>query len=322
LIALAGKEYQKTPKQRLGKKEQPMRFGIMSTQMNALIPPGLSPQEMLTHVTKFDQSEVVREMVELGFNPLELNGDLEMFLPHLYSADEIEKLVDLRGEIGAAYTIHLPLWSVEPSTPMTPVRLGSVEAVINSIEATRPLQPEMYVLHATGALGAEFYRMNLPETAKTFILGQFQNNARESLDTILEKTGIPSRRLAIETVEFPLDLTLELAVDLDLSICFDTGHVLVGFSGPVDLFEALEQCLPRLGEIHLHDGPWYGKDHKIGYGKDHQALGKGDLDIARLLDRLMKAGFDGPVIFELSANEALTSMDRIRSLRPEVLKKN
>jgi sugar phosphate isomerase/epimerase len=298
-----------------------MRFGIMSTQMHALIPSGITPGEMLAHVTQFDQSKVVREMVELGFNPLELNGDLEMFLPHLYSAGEVEKLVKLREEIGAAYTIHLPLWSVEPSTPMTPVRLGSVEAVIHTIHATRPLNPEVYVLHATGALGAEFYRMNLPDIAKTFILGQFQRNARQSLDTILDKTGVPSRKLAIETVEFPFDLTLELAEELDLSICFDTGHVLVGFSGPVDVFEALESCLPRLGEIHLHDGPWQGTENEIGYGKDHQALGEGDLDIAQLLDRLVEAGFNGPVIFELSVDEALASMDLIRSLMPEVIDK-
>ena len=34
---------------------------------------------------------------------------------------------------GLTYTTHLPLWSVEPSTPLTPVRLGSVEAVIQTI---------------------------------------------------------------------------------------------------------------------------------------------------------------------------------------------
>ncbi len=47
---------------------------------------------------------------------------------------------------------------MEPSTPLSPVREGSVRAVVECIRATLPLAPEVYVLHATGALAAEFYR--------------------------------------------------------------------------------------------------------------------------------------------------------------------
>ena len=190
---------------------------------------------------------------------------------------------------------------------------------MDAVRATLPLCPEVYVLHGTGALAAEFYRMDLPDLARTFILRQFQQNARQSILTVLSETGIPSRRLAIETVEFPFDLTLELAEELDLSICLDTGHVLVGFSGPISLDEALERCLPRLAEIHLHDGPWQGPKQVIGYGKDHQALGSGDLDLGTLLDRLEEARFAGPVIFELTLDQALTSLDAVRAARPEML---
>lgn len=161
--------------------------------------------------------------------------------------------------------------------------------------------------------------MRLPDLARSLILKQLQNGARESLKTILAETGIRTRQLAIETIEFPFDLTLELADELDLSICLDTGHLLVGFSGPVDLFDALERCLPRLGEVHLHDGPWQGPERRIGYGKDHQPLGKGDLNVARFLDRLLTAGFSGPLVFELQVEEARASLDVIRSLRPDVL---
>jgi sugar phosphate isomerase/epimerase len=85
--------------------------------------------------------------------------------------------------------------------------------------------------------------------------------------------------------------------------------VLVGFSGPMDFFEALELCLPRLGEVHLHDGPDQGPEHTIGYGKDHAPLGTGDLDVERLLNRLLDVDFTGPVIFELTVEEALKSLN-------------
>jgi sugar phosphate isomerase/epimerase len=207
--------------------------------------------------------------------------------------------------------MHLPLWSVEPSTLLQPVRQGSALALVHAVQSTLPLEIETYVLHATGALAAEFYQMRLPEAGKALILRQFQANARQTIKTLLAETGLPSRRLAVETIEFPFDLTLEIANELDTSICLDTGHVLVGFSGQIQLFDALEQVLPRLGEIHLHDGPWQGPDRKIGYGKDHQALGQGDLDVKRLLNRLDQANWNGPIIFELTVEQANQSLERI-----------
>jgi len=174
------------------------------------------------------------------------------------------------------------------------------------------------VLHATGALAAEFSNMKISEMARSLILRQFQSGARESIQALLEQTGIPSRRLAIETVEFPLDLTIELAEELDLSYCLDTGHVLAGFPGWYDFFVVLERLLPRLAEVHLHDSRKMPEGRR-GYGEDHKTLGQGDLKVGLFLDRLHAANFNGPLIFELRLEEALESMDVIRSLRPEYL---
>jgi sugar phosphate isomerase/epimerase len=288
----------------------------MAMQLGALIPSGLRPEGFAAHVTGFDHAALASRLHSYGFNPIELGGDLVLFMPHTFAASAIERLAALKEETGITYTVHLPLWSVEPSTPLVPVREGSLRALVDIIRATAPLQPEVYVLHATGTLAAEFYQMRLPDVGKALILRLFQNNARQSLQTILAEAGIPSRRLAIETIEFPFDLTLELAEELDLSICLDTGHVLVGFSGPIGLFEALERCLPRLGEVHLHDAPWQGPQRQIGYGKDHRPLGTGDLDIERLLGRLAEAGFSGPIILELTVEEALASLGVIRAMCP------
>ena len=177
-----------------------------------------------------------------------------------------------------------------------------------------------YVLHATGPLAAEFSRRTMSEPTHDMILRDFfQKSACESIREVLEGTGLPARRLAIETIEFPFDLLLESAEQTGVSVCLDTGHVLAGFSGPIDLFRALESCLPRLAEIHLHDAPWQGPEMKLGYGRDHQPLGGGDLDVTRLLDRLASAAYQGPIILELSVEGARTSLDLIRSLRPEAV---
>ncbi len=141
----------------------------------------------------------------------------------------------------------------------------------------------------------------------------------ESLTRILTETGIPSRQLAIETIEFPLDLTWEMAEALDLSICLDVGHVLSGFSGTDDLYGTLELVAPRLTEIHLHDAERPASLARIVYGRDHQPLGAGDLEVGTFLDRLVEIGFDGPVIFELKVGEALRSLEVVRRIRPELV---
>jgi len=294
-----------------------MRFGIMSTQMSLLVPQSLNPEDLMTHLSGFGHSDLVRSIINDGFKIIELAGDLEMLLPNLYTLESIKELTKLKSELGAEYTVHLPLWSVETSTPLMPVREGSIQAIIQHIHQVEALNPEVYVLHATGALAAEFYRMKLPDLVKNFLLSQFQNGARESIKKILAETGLSSRKIAIETIEFPFEMTLALAEELDLSICLDTGHILAGFSGPIDFDDALEKCLPRLGEIHLHDCPKNPKE--IGYGKDHQALGKGDLDYAFLLDRLSDEDYEGPIIFELTLEEAKESLSVIQKTRPGMI---
>jgi sugar phosphate isomerase/epimerase len=296
-----------------------MQFGIMSMQMDALMPQGKSPQEILASLAAFDHSELVGGIADQGFNLIELGGDLMLFFPQAYSRPSVEKLSQLKIEKDLEYTVHLPLWSVEPSTLLQPVRSGSVSVLIDIVKATLPLYPRRYVLHTTGALASEFYNMRLPDLGKTVILKQFQTNAIQSIRELLAETGLESRKLAVETIEFPFDLTYEIAETLDLSICLDTGHVMVGFSGAVELFGVLEKVLPRLGEVHLHDGPWQGLDRKIGYGKDHCPLGTGDVDVPRLLMRLEETGFSGPIIFELSIPQAKQSLDYIRKVYPKAL---
>jgi sugar phosphate isomerase/epimerase len=295
-----------------------MRFGIMTMQLETLIPPGLPVDQLLAHITNFDYAQLVRNIAESGFQTIELGGDLALFLPMIFEQDSIERLSEVKEELDLTYTVHLPLWSVEPSTPLEPVRIGSVNAIVDFIRSVLPLYPEVYIFHATGALAAEFYHMNLPKIAKAFILQQFLAKATESLRWILTETGIPSREIAIETIEFPLDLTLNLAEELDLSICLDTGHILSGFSGEVTVEDALEGSLSRLAEVHLHDGPQHKPDQEIIYGQDHRPLGTGDLNLGYVLDRLVATDFNGPVVFELQLHEAMESLDVIKTIRPDL----
>jgi sugar phosphate isomerase/epimerase len=152
---------------------------------------------------------------------------------------------------------------------------------------------------------------------RPLVLRLFATQARRSIEELLSRTGLPPNFLAIETIEFPFELTLELAESLDLSMCLDTGHILAGYTTGVSVLEALRQMLPRLGEIHLHDG--YRRELSPGAFSvaDHLPLGAGDLALEGFLDALATSDFLGPIIFELSIEEALASLDEIRALRPD-----
>lgn len=294
-----------------------MQFGVMTLQLEKLMPADASPQTVMTTLASIDHARLAESILELGFNPIELTGDLGMFLPQSYTPQAIAGLLALK-EKGARYSVHLPLWSVEPSSPLQPVREGSVKAMVDVIQAVKVLEPESYVLHATGSLAAEFYNMKLPDLTKSILLKQFQAAASASIQQILAQTGIDSRRLAVETIEFPLDLTLELVEQHDLSVCLDVGHVMAGFCGWYDLLDVLERVLPRLAEVHLHDCKQMSEGTR-GYGEDHKPLGTADLPLGPLLDRLHSANFAGPIIMELHLSEALRSLQVIRAVRPQYL---
>lgn len=291
-----------------------MRFGLMEMQLDRLVPSNIQGKDAIDTILNFDRGQLISGLAQAGFSLIELGGDLTLFFPSAYQPQNIERLQALKDELGLSYTVHLPLWSVEPSTPLESVRMGSVDAIIDVIDAVDPLEPEVYVLHATGALAAEFYRMQLPEMAKTLALKQFQGGAISSIQIILEETGLSSRKLAIETVEFPFELTLEMADLLDLSICLDTGHILAGFSGPIHMQDALKACLPRLAEVHLHDSTNFMQTGQLGYGQDHQPLGTAALDVKSFMDQIKGAGFSGPIIFELPVEGALASLAYLQSL--------
>jgi sugar phosphate isomerase/epimerase len=294
-----------------------LRFGIMANQLGLILErfegagAAPSPAALASIAGDYDIVGHVRSLANAGFNTIELNTDLELFLPGCYRAEAVEGLRVLASERGLSYTAHLPLWSIDLATPEGRVRAASVEAVAEAILRLAPLEPEVYVVHATGELAFEFSRMQLPPSARSLVLEGFQIQAKRSMEAILRETGLPSRLLAVENLGFPLEYTTSLAEEFDTSLCLDTGHVLAGYSGELSLPAALERMLPRLAEIHLHDG-YRAPDGRAG---DHLRLGEGQLDVAWFLECLERSGFVGPLIFEVSVPDALASLRAIDAAR-------
>ncbi len=250
--------------------------------------------------------EVLNKHLEAGFHHFEINADLHHVFPGMFSSETIHDLKTFLEKHDVTFSVHLPLWAIEPSAFCKKIRVASVDCLVDAINTFSPLNPTSWVLHLTGALASEFSRIPLPDQYKILTMKSFADRARESLLELLEKSGINSRTLAIENVEFPFKLYEPLLEELDLGVCFDTGHLLAGYSGDWDVMEFYEGYKDRIIEIHLHDGQYPGIDH--------QPLGKHDLPVKKFISTLARDQFQGPIVFELSLKDAIDSWNYIKKV--------
>ncbi len=286
-----------------------LRFGLMPLEFQPIVNRILN--NGVPDFSRFDIISIVRECVEAGYKIIEISMDLEYIIPGALSENKIRELVELKDELGHSYTVHLPLWAIEPASFNEHIRFASVETTVSAIKQAEPLEPEAYVYHSTGALAAEFSRLNVPLHIRNIIGGYMLSYAATSLEEILTGTEIDPHRLAVENVEFPFGLTREMIDEYNVSICFDTGHLLTRYSGEESVLEFYNTHKDRIIELHLHDGS-YDECNGTPVHKDHVALGEGAMPIKEFIGQLMRNRFDGPIIFEIPKEEADLSLQRIR----------
>ncbi|MGD9394877.1 MAG: cobamide remodeling phosphodiesterase CbiR [Candidatus Thorarchaeota archaeon] len=295
-----------------------LRFGITALEFRDVA--GRVIVDGVPDFTRLDVADVVRDAMSDKYSVIEITMDTKHIVPGSIKPESIDKLVKIKEELGHSYTAHLPFWSIELATFNEQVRMGSVDSIIEAIELAKPLEPEAYVLHASGDLAAGFSRMKynprLMQLVCTFLAGF----TAASVEDIVSRTEINPRELAIENVDFPFTILREVVDDLDAGICFDTAHLLAEMSGTESVMEFYETHKDRIIEIHLQDAA--KDDDETAVQEDHVALGRGKMGDEVLRDfflELIKDKFDGPIIFELTMDEARESLGHIKKVVPEAL---
>jgi sugar phosphate isomerase/epimerase len=291
---------------------------------------GLTPLEFVTAAdnifvdgaldfSRFNIIEIVRNALEIeNIDVLEISMDIAYVIPGGLTPESINSLANLKDEFGHSYTVHLPFWSVELTTFNEPVRKGSVETIVDSIRLAEPLEPEYYVLHSTGSLAAEFSKLDFSKNIVDAICFAMAGFSATSVEEILTKSEITPQKIAVENVDFPFEVTRQIIDEYNLSICFDTGHLLAKFSGDESVIDFYKAHKDKIVELHLNDGTH--KDVEgVSVTDDHLAIGTGDLPVHDFMIELVKDDFDGPMIFELTTEEVEESLQTIRSVVPEAL---
>ncbi len=297
----------------------PLRFGITALEFLEV-----AEQVVIDGVPDFsrlDVVELIRGAVSDDYSIVELSLDVKHIIPGSLTPESISRLIDLKDELGHAYTVHLPFWSIELATFNEHVRMGGVDSTIEAIELTKPLEPEAYVLHTTGDLASNFSSLNFDGNLVHLISTLLAGYAAASVEDIISRTEINPRELAIENVEFPFDIMRDVIDDLDTSICFDTAHLLSRMSGTESVMDFYKTHKDRITEVHLQDATYKEYEGAVAR-EDHVTLGHGimgDAVLREFLTELVKDKFDGPIIFELTKDEARESLDYIRKVAPDVL---
>lgn len=296
-----------------------LRFGLTSLNLQSAI--SRIVVDDVPDFSRFDVVDVVREGVEAGFSIAEMTMDVRYMVPGSLSEETIERLVALKDELGHSYTAHLPLWSLELATFDENVRKASVQSSIEAIRLAEPLEPEAYVIHATGDLAADLSTKDLSPGTLSLVCSLLSAFSAQSIEEIITTTEISPSRLAIENYVFPFEFTHEVIEEYGTGICFDTAHLITRMSGTESIMEFYKRYKSRITEVHLQDGTYL--EHKGAIARDdHVALGAGimgDNVLKEFLQALHRDEFKGPVIFELSIDEAQSSLETIRRVVPSVL---
>jgi len=260
--------------------------------------------------------EHVLKAAKTGFQHIEFVLNTHYFLRNpsqLFSKECVQELLALKEEYGLTFSVHLPFWSVDPSSHIDRIRRATVEEMSYLIGETLELEPITYVLHATGEFAAEVNSMKLSNERREALISLFAENARHFVKLLVENLsqfGVPSRKIALESVKFPFKYSIDMAEEFDTSLCIDVGHILAGYPGDVELREAFKLSDSRIGEVHVHDVIKRVEGERL-YVKDHLPIGSGILNVREVLDLLKEANFCGPLVLELKFEDAVNSLKKL-----------
>ena len=157
----------------------------------------------------------------------------------------ITELCRLAAEFDLSYNVHLPT-DISISDRNSARQRFAVETMIRVMELVQPLDPSALVLH-------------VPFDEKSYdnsIVANWRDRVYQSLLKIKSTVEIPDI-IAIETLDYPLELLEDVLLDLDLMICLDLGHLMIY---DYDLLEVFNKYAFKTSVLHLH-GVENDRDH-------------------------------------------------------------
>ena len=191
----------------------------------------------------------------------------------------IAELGKLGEDLDLSFNVHLPT-DVSISDTHPEAQHHAVQTLARVIDRVSPLNPSALILHVPGADPAADIR-------------KWQDRIYRNLVKLL--SGIDNRKvIAIETLDYPLELLQEAIFDLDLAICLDLGHLMVY---DYDVMEVFNRYAFKTSVLHLHG---------VEDSRDHISLDRLSARRVSTVLRILKK-FTGVVSLEVFSYDNLKS---------------
>lgn len=156
------------------------------------------------------------------------------FSGSLPSASLIRDLVQQARSGQITYNVHLPT-DIYLGHRDASVRQTAVNVLRQWIDRCAPLNPTTFTLHL------------IREPSEPDNLRWLANSAA-SLEAVLA-TGVPSRRIGVENLDYDIERVAPVIDGLNLSVCMDMGHLM---AHEADMTSFFDRWTERISVAHLH----------------------------------------------------------------------
>ena len=194
----------------------------------------------------------------------------------------IAELRRLAAELDLSYNVHLPTdISISDQDPAR--QQHAVETMTRVMELVQPLEASALILH-------------VPFDEKLDNASAGANWQDRVLRNLTKLISAASRHdiIAIETLDYPLELLDDIVQELDLMVCLDLGHLMVY---DCDLVKVFNKYRLRTPVLHLHG---------VENDRDHLALDRLSEKLTSSILKVLKK-FTGVVCLEVFSHEDLRS---------------
>jgi sugar phosphate isomerase/epimerase len=154
-----------------------------------------------------------------------------------------------------------------------------------ALQIARRIQFDVLVVH-----------LGLPRAQQSSPADNSRDGARRSVDHLRELAEALGVRIALEVIPNELSRAdslvhfVEEVLDVEVGVCLDFGHA--HLDG--DLIDAVETVSEHLITTHVHDNRGRIDEHLVPF--------EGTIDWMGALIAIQKVGYDGPMMFEVSAH--------------------
>jgi len=169
-------------------------------------------------------------------------------LSNIPSPLEVRAIDRIAEASGLSFTVHLPL-DTRLGSADEAERRASIYKCRRVMDLMAPVDPFAWILHLHGD------RRGDPPSVEP---ARWIEQNRRSLMELIETTGVKSKKICVETLDYDFDLVGGLVASFGLSVCLDIGHLLANGRNVTAHFD---RWFDRTRVFHVHGVRADGTDH-------------------------------------------------------------